>query len=76
MIGVSGAATILNLVEMVSHIFLFVYIYNHNNTIGSTVLEANVIKQRNRVNAVSTVGQVITWFVFKAIQIIPSVSQI
>jgi hypothetical protein len=67
-LSVSTAATICNLVEMVSHIFLFIYIHNHNNTIGSAVLEAKVIKQRNRVNAVSTGGQMLTWFVlsFKA----------
>jgi hypothetical protein len=43
-LSVSTAAVIFNLIEMVSHIFLFIYIHNHNNTIGSAVLEAKVIR--------------------------------
>jgi hypothetical protein len=46
---------------MSSYVFFFVHITNHNNTIGSSILAPNIIKQRNQVNAISMVGQLITW---------------
>jgi hypothetical protein len=40
---------------------LFNYIYNHNKNIGATVLQPEVIRQRNRKNAISMVGQFCSW---------------
>ena len=61
-ICVSIAGSIFNLLELGSYLILFFQLYNHNNSISkSNLLESNVVKQRNRVNAISLTGQVITW---------------
>ena len=36
-------------------------IMNHNNNIAASILQPGVIKQRNRVNAVTMVGQLLAW---------------
>jgi hypothetical protein len=61
-LAVSVAAIALNLVEVTSYAIFFCHVTVHNNTVGLAVHEPHVIKQRNRTNAISMVGQLITWY--------------
>jgi hypothetical protein len=43
------------------YLVLFDYIYHHNKNIGATVLRPEVIRQRNRKNAITMAGQFCSW---------------
>jgi len=46
---------------MLSYIFLFHHLWEHNKNIASTVLDANIIRQRNKANAINLTGLFATW---------------
>ena len=49
------------ILELCCYVILYYYVKNHNNTIAITVLDAGVIKLRNRANSISLSGQVASW---------------
>jgi hypothetical protein len=52
---------IYNITEILCYFLLFDYIYHHNKNIGATVLQPEVIRQQNRKNAITIVGQFCSW---------------
>ena len=52
---------IFNLIEMVCYVVFFTVIIHHDNTLANGVVKPGEIKQRNRVNAFTMFGQVVTW---------------
>jgi len=73
---VSMIGVVLNLIEIFSYSVLFADIRNHNNTVGSQILEAKIIKQRNRVNAITMFGQFVTWYTTSFFFFLPCLSLI
>ena len=57
----AGAGLMFTIQEILSYAILFHHISYHNNNIAANVLSATVIKQRNRTNAISFVGQFLGW---------------
>jgi len=53
--------TILNLIEILSYILLYGYIWRHDNKNAADILHTNVIQMRNRVNAISITGLFAGW---------------
>ena len=50
------------MVEIISYIFLYYYItFHNNNAIANGVLDASVIRMRNRANAISLTGLFAGW---------------
>jgi len=56
-----GVCIFLNMIELISYLVLFRYLYNHDNQVAITILKPDVIKLRNSKNAISLVGQITTW---------------
>ena len=59
--AIAGAGLMFTIQEILSYAILFHHISYHNNNIAANVLSATVIKQRNRTNAISFVGQFLGW---------------
>ena len=59
--AIAGAGLMFTIQEILSYTILFHHISYHNNIIAANVLSATVIKQRNRTNAISFVGQFLGW---------------
>jgi len=55
-----GASLII--IEAICYIILYRYMWIHNNNMGH-ILNPNVIKSRNRVNAISLTGLFATWLI-------------
>ena len=53
--------TFLTMTKIVCYIIFFVHLFHHNNTIAIGILTPPIIKQRNRVNAISMFGQFAAW---------------
>ena len=58
---IAGIGTIFTMLELTSYIIFFQYITKHNKNVASTILQPSVIKQRNQANAISMVGQIVSW---------------
>ncbi len=52
---------VLTLIEIMSYLILYHHLWNHNNKIVVGVVDANVIKMRNRANAISITGLFAGW---------------
>ena len=52
---------VFNLIELGCYVVFFTAIILHDNTLASAVVKPGEIKQRNRVNAFTMFGQVVTW---------------
>ena len=50
-----------NLIELVCYVVFFTTIILHDNTLANAAVKPGEIKQRNRVNAFTMFGQVVTW---------------
>ena len=59
--AIAGAGLMFTIQEILSYTILFHHISYHNNIIAANGLSATVIKQRNRTNAISFVGQFLGW---------------
>jgi hypothetical protein len=57
----SAYGAFIGLVELSCYVVIFAYIYRHNTTVAISLLDAKVIRQRNRQNAISFAGQFATW---------------
>ena len=53
--------TSLSLVEVLSYVNLFHYIWKHDNTLANAVLDSKSIGSRNRSNAIGLAGLFATW---------------
>ena len=51
----------LTTLEILSYLILFHHVWIHDNKTANFVLDQNVIKMRNRVNAISLTGLFATW---------------
>ncbi len=60
---VTVGAGIETFVEVSSYIILFHHIWKHDNNLAADVLDQNIIKKRNRVNALSVFGLFVTWVI-------------
>ena len=60
-IVLSAVGATFQILELCCYIILYAYVKNHNNTIAVTVLDAGVIKMRNRANSISLSGQLASW---------------
>jgi hypothetical protein len=49
------------MMELISYLVLFRFLYNHDNHVAISILKPDVIKMRNSKNAISLVGQLSTW---------------
>ena len=56
-------AVVFNIIELTCYIISFGYLIYHDNTIAISVLTQDVINQRNKRNAITMVGQLVTWIV-------------
>ena len=48
-------------IELTCYIIIFQHISVHNNTVMSEILDQNIIKKRNQVNAISLTGLFTCW---------------
>lgn len=60
-IATATVCCILILIEATCYVLLFLHIYHHDNQVVISVLKPDVIKQRNKKNAISFAGQLCTW---------------
>ena len=56
------SAVSLSMLEFCCYIVFFVHITNHNNNIAANILRREVIKQRNRTNAITMVFSLHGWW--------------
>jgi len=49
--------------ELLCYLIYFWYIYNHDNKVAALVISKNTLKSRNKINAISMVGQVVSWII-------------
>ena len=63
MVGIPVVGVILNITELVSYLFLFYFVWKHDNKLAADILSKDVIQKRNRTNALSLVGCFATWAV-------------
>ena len=61
MLCVTVTGTIMTVVKLISYALVFSHLLDHNNAIGKIILEPAVVKSRNRTNAISMLGQFVTW---------------
>ena len=59
--GFSSIGIIYTMLEIISYAILFYHMNQHNNKVASSVVKPSVVKQRNKSNAVSMVGQFAGW---------------
>ena len=59
--ALAGVGILLNMMELISYLVLFRFLYNHDNHVAISILKPDVIKMRNSKNAISLVGQLSTW---------------
>jgi hypothetical protein len=59
--GLSSIGIIYTMLEIISYAILFYHMNQHNNKVASSVVKPSVVKQRNKSNAVSMVGQFAGW---------------
>jgi hypothetical protein len=55
-----GLVSLLSLTECFCYFFYFHYIYHHDNYVAAGVISMSTLKNRNRTNAISMVGQAIS----------------
>jgi hypothetical protein len=54
---------IFTTMELLCYLIYFWYIYNHDNKVAALVISKNTLKSRNKINAISMVGQVVSWII-------------
>ncbi len=59
---VSFIGGLVTLVELVCYAAFFEYVFRHDNYLAIGIVPASVIQHRNKTNAVSMFGQVLSWF--------------
>ena len=61
MFGLLAFCFLLELIEVSSYLVLFHHLYHHDNQVVKSILRPEVIKLRNKKNAISFLGQLSTW---------------
>lgn len=62
-IAIPTTAIVLTVAEMCSYCYLFYYVWKHDNKEAARLLSENIIRKRNRANALSLMGNFSTWLV-------------
>ena len=52
---------IFTTVELICYMIYFWYIYNHDNKVAAVIISKTTLKSRNKRNAISMVGQIVSW---------------
>ena len=57
----SVAAVVVNIAEFICYIIFFCHVIYHDNNIAVMIVKRDVVRQRNRTNAISMAGLFATW---------------
>jgi hypothetical protein len=52
---------IMTLIELSCYLLYFQYIFYHGNSVAALIVSQSTLKHRNKINAISMLGQVINW---------------
>ena len=56
-----GICGIMAIAEFCCYLVYFHYVFRHDNSVAAAVISKSALSSRNRSNAISMAGQVITW---------------